>query len=64
MTTLLQTLATLANNKGVGRDGVPVEALKALDWQSYMIVLECFEKRLNAIIDFDQRVQAWMDLLA
>ena len=59
MTTLLQALAAMACNKGVARDGVPADALKCLDWHSSLMVLNCFEKRLNAKEGFTGAVDDW-----
>ena len=64
MTVLLQALAGMEMNKGVGKDGVPVEALKALDWHSKLRVLQCFIKRLNGEEGFDEIVVDWMNLVA
>ena len=43
MTCLLQALAAMAINKGAGKDMVPAEALKELDWHSKLLVLQCCE---------------------
>jgi len=64
MTILLQALAAMARNKGVARDGIPVEALKCLDWQSYLVVLRCFEGRLNANKTHAGIVDDWLALVA
>ena len=64
MTTLLQALAAMACNKGVARDGVPADALKCLDWHSFLMVLNCFEKRLNAKEGYTGTVDDWQSLVA
>eukprot|EP00973_Karenia_brevis_P072381 10053225-Karenia_brevis.AAC.1 len=50
--------------KAVGRDGVPVEALKCLDWHSQVLVLGVFEKRANAIPGYSDIVEDWTAMLA
>lgn len=64
MTCLLQSLAALAKDKSVARDRIPAEALKALDWHSQVLVMEIFEKRLNADSGFSGVVSDWTQLLA
>lgn len=64
MTLMLQALAGMACNKCVGKDGIPVEALKALDWHSKLLVLQCFGNRLNGKDGFCNPVQDWLTLIA
>ena len=45
MTILLHALASMLKNKSVGKDGIPTEALKSLDWHSKLLVLQIFENR-------------------
>ena len=63
-TVLLQSLAKLKFGKGVGKDLVPSESLKNLDWHSFILILEMFQNRLDAVEGYDGQVQEWRSLLA
>ena len=41
-----------------------MEALKSLDWHSHLLVLRCFEDRLNGVTGFDKQVKDWLQLVA
>ena len=64
MIILLHSLAAMARNKSVGKDGIPAEALKNLDFHSKLLVLQVFEKRLNCEDGYSEIVDDWSKLVA
>eukprot|EP00959_Pyramimonas_sp_CCMP1952_P200210 4187457-Pyramimonas_sp.AAC.1 len=43
----LQARASLANGKGAGADGVPMETFKALPWKAALHIYDLFRRRLR-----------------
>ena len=64
LTLLLQTQAVLLRNKAVSLEAVPTEALRALNYESLILIRDIFERRLNAETGWNEPVEDWVHLLA